>query len=161
MSVQRNISDFKVSKDFFGIEIRLKVLTEKLFNKTIENINEKLFLVMIIFYKNYLTDYHEEIFQIKLSNDLLENVKAEVLRSYTVESKSFLKEENNYHKLAPNLLSEIKELKKTHASSLNEEEKKVFLNKFSIIRLPNLLEERKLIEKQIKNLLKKKYLKTY
>ena len=81
---------------------------------------------MIIFYKNYLTDYHEEIFQIKLSNELLENVKAEVLRSYTTESKFFFEEEKNYKKLAPNLLSEIKELKKTHASSLNEEEKKVF-----------------------------------
>ena len=56
-------------------------------NKIIENINEKLFLVMIIFYKNYLTDYHEEIFQIKLSNETLEVVKTEVLKNYDAESK--------------------------------------------------------------------------
>ncbi len=161
--IVKKIDDVSVSKEYFRFlksqkenfiwnrnKIR-KVVTEKPYlNKTIENINEKLFLVMIIFYKNYLTDYHEEIFQIKLSNDLLENVKAEVLRSYTVESKSFLKEENNYHKLAPNLLSEIKELKKTHASSLNEEEKKVFFKQIlNNLRLPNLLDERKLIEKQM------------
>ena len=48
------------------------------------------------------------------------------------------------------MLSEIKELKKTHASSLNEEEKKVFFKQIlNNLRLPNLLDERTLIEKQM------------
>ena len=48
------------------------------------------------------------------------------------------------------LLNEIKELKKTHAASLNEEEKKVFFRQIlNNLRLPNLLKERKFIEKQI------------
>ena len=62
----------------------------------------------------------------------------------------FLEGENNYKELAPNLLSEVKELKNTHTSSLNEEEKKVFFRQIlNNLRLPNLLEERKLIEKQM------------
>ena len=85
---------------------------------------------MIIFYKNYLIDYHEEIFQIKLSNETLEVVKTEVLKNYDAESKYIHEEENKYKSLTPNLLSEIKELKKTHATSLNEEEKKYFSDKF-------------------------------
>tara|TARA_B100001248_G_C27381280_1_gene457087 strand:+ start:427 stop:2187 length:1761 start_codon:yes stop_codon:yes gene_type:complete len=161
--IVKKIDDAKVSKEYFRFlksqkenfiwnknKIRKGFTERSSLNRTIENINEKLFLVMIIFYKNYLTDYHEEIFQIKLSNELLENVKAEVLKSYTTESKFFFEEEKNYKKLAPNLLSEIKELKKTHASSLNEEEKKVFFKQIlNNLRLPNLLDERTLIEKQM------------
>ena len=105
---------------------------------------------MIIFYKNYLTDYHEEIFQIKLFNRALDVVKTEVLKNYEAESKYIHEEENKYKSLTPNLLSEIKELKKTHTTSLNDEEKKVFFRQIlNNLRLPNLLEERKLIEKQI------------
>ena len=161
--IVKKIDDVKVSKEYFRFlksqkenfiwnknKIRKGLTKKSYLNRTIENINEKLFLVMIIFYKNYLMDYHEEIFQIKLSNELLENVKAEVLRSYTAESKFFLEEENDYKKIAPSLLSEIKELKKTHTSSLNEEEKKVFFKQIlNNLRLPNLLDERKLIEKQM------------
>ena len=77
-------------------------------------------------------------------------VKTEVLKNYDAESKYIHEEENKYKSLTPNLLSEIKELKKTHAASLNEEEKKVFFRQIlNNLRLPNLLEERKLIEKQI------------
>ena len=105
---------------------------------------------MIIFYKNYLTDYHEEIFQIKLSNELLENFKTDVLKNFTTESEFILEEQNNYKKVAPILLSEIKELKQTHAVNLNDEEKKVFFRQIlNNLRLPNLLEERKSIEKQM------------
>ena len=105
---------------------------------------------MIIFYKNYLTDYQEEIFQIKLSNGILEAVKTEVLKNYDAESKYIYEEENKYKSLTANLLIEIKELKKTHVASLNEEEKKVFFRQIlNNLRLPNLLEERKFIEKQI------------
>ena len=105
---------------------------------------------MIIFYKNYLTDYHEEIFQIKLFNRALDVVKTEVLKNYEAESKYIHEEENKYKSLTPNLLSEIKELKKTHATNLNEEEKKVFFRQIlNNLRLPNLIEERKFIEKQI------------
>ena len=105
---------------------------------------------MIIFYKNYLTDYHEEIFQIKLSNGTLEAIKTEVLKNYDAESKYIHEEENKYKSLTPNLLGEIKELKKTHAACLSEEEKKIFFRQIlNNLRLPKLLEERKFIEKQI------------
>ncbi len=105
---------------------------------------------MIIFCKNYLTDYHEEIFQIKLSNEILEVIKTEILKNYDAESKYIDEEENKYKSLTPILLSEIKELKKTHTTSLNEEEIKVFFRQIlNNLRLPNLLEERKIIEKQI------------
>ena len=105
---------------------------------------------MIIFYKNYLTDYYEEIFQIKLSNGILESVKREVLKNYDSESKYIHEEENKFKSLTQNLLSEIKELKKTHAASLNEEDKKVFFRQIlNNLRLPNLIKERKLIEKKI------------
>ena len=105
---------------------------------------------MIIFYKNYLTDYHEEIFQIKLSNGILEVVKTEVLKNYNAEFKYVRGEEYKYKSLTPNLLNEIKELYRTHTISLNEEEKKVFFRQIlNNLRLPNLLEERKFIEKQI------------
>ena len=161
--IVKKIDDVKVSKEYFKFlksqkdnftwnrnKIKTGLKQKSYLNKIIENINEKLFLVMIIFYKDYLTDYHEEIFQIKLSNELLEKAKTEVLKNYTVESKFILEGENNYKELAPNLLSEIKELKNTHTSSLNEEEKKVFFRQIlNNLRLPNLLEERKLIEKQM------------
>ena len=161
--IVKKIDDVKVSKEYFRFlksqkesfiwnRSKIKTASSRKFylNKIIENINEKLFLVMIIFYKNYLADYHEEIFQIKLSNELLDNVKTEVLKDYTLESKKIFEEENNYKKLAPNLLSEIKELKKTHASNLNEHEIKVFFRQIlNNLRLPNLLRERKLIKKQI------------
>ena len=105
---------------------------------------------MIIFYKNYLTDYHEEIFQIKLSNEILEVIKTEILKNYNAESKYIHEEENKYKSLTPNLLSEIKELKKTHTSSLDEEEKKEFFRQIlNNLRLPNLLKERKLIKQKI------------
>ena len=161
--IVKKIDDVRVSKEYFRFlksqkdsftwnrnKIRTGLKQKSYLNNIIENINEKLFLVMIIFYKDYLKDYHEEIFQIKLSNEILENVKTEVLKNFTVESKEVLEEENNYKKLAPNLISEIKELKKTHAKSLNEEEKKVFFRQIlNNLRLPSLLEERKLIEKQM------------
>ena len=77
-------------------------------------------------------------------------VKTEVLKNFDAESKYIHEEENKYNSLTQNLLYEIKELKKTHAASLNEEEKKVFFRQIlNNLRLPNLLEERKLIEKQI------------
>ncbi len=161
--IVKKIDDVKVSKEYFRflksqkesfIWNRNKIKTvstrKHYLNKIIENINEKLFLVMIIFYKKYLEDYYEEIFQIKLSNELLDKLKTEVLKDHALESKKFLEEENNSNKLAPNLLSEIKELKKTHASNLNEHEKKVFFRQIlNNLRLPNLLQERKLIKKQI------------
>ena len=161
--IVKQIDDVKVSREYFRFlksqkesfiwnSNKTKTISTRKSdsNKIIENINEKLFLVMIIFYKNYLTDYHEEIFQIKLSNVILEVVKTEVLKNYDSESKYIHEEENNYKSLTPNLLSEIKELKKTHAASLNEEEKKVFFRQIlNNLRLPNLLEERKFIEKQI------------
>ena len=66
------------------------------------------------------------------------------------QSLNIHEEENKFNSLTQNLLSEIKELKKTHAASLNEEEKKVFFRQIlNNLRLPNLIEERKLIEKQI------------
>ncbi len=161
--IVKKIDDAKVSKEYFRFlksqkesfiwnrnNIRTSLKKKSYLNKIIENINEKLFLVMIIFYKNQLTDYHEEIFQIKLSNEQLENVKTEVLKNFTAESKLVLEEENYNKKLDPNLFIEIKELKKTHATSLNEEEKKVFFRQIlNNLRLPNLLEERRLIEKQM------------
>ncbi len=161
--IVKKIDDAKVSKEYFRFlksqkesfiwnrnNIRTSLKKKSYLNKIIENINEKLFLVMIIFYKNQLTDYHEEIFQIKLLNEQLENVKTEVLKNFTAESKLVLEEENYNKKLDPNLFIEIKELKKTHATSLNEEEKKVFFRQIlNNLRLPNLLEERRLIEKQM------------
>ena len=161
--IVKKIDDVKVSKEYFRFlksqkesftwnrnKIRTGLKKNSYLNKIIENMNEKLFLVMITFHKNYLTDYHEEIFQIKLSNELLEKIKNEVLKNYTVESKFILEGESNYKKLTPNLLSEIKELEKTHVTSLNEEDKKVFFRQIlNNLRLPNLLKERKLIEKQM------------
>ena len=161
--VVKKIDDIKVSKEYFRF---LKSKKESFIwdinktktistrrtnpNKIIENINEKLFLVMIIFYKKYLLDYQEEIFQIKLSNGILEVIKTEVLKNYDAESKYIHEEENKYKSLTPNLLGEIKELKKTHAACLSEEEKKVFFRQIlNNLRLPKLLEERKFIEKQI------------
>ena len=77
-------------------------------------------------------------------------IKTEVLKDYDVESKYIYEEENKCKSLTSSLLSELKELKKTHAASLNEEEKKVFFKQIlNNLRLPNLLEERKIIEKQI------------
>ena len=161
--IVKKIDDVKVAKEYFRFlksqkesfiwnSNRIKTISIRKpnSNEIIENINEKLFLVMIIFYKNYLTDYHEEIFQIKLSNEILEVIKTEILKNYDSESKYIDEEENKYKNLTPILLSEIKELKKTHAASLNEEEKKVFFRQIlNNLRLPNLLEERKIIEKQI------------
>ena len=77
-------------------------------------------------------------------------VKTEVLKNYNADSKYIHEEEKKYKSLAPNLLIEINELKKTHTSSLNEEEKKVLFRQIlNNLRLPSLLEERKFIEKQI------------
>ena len=161
--IVKKIDDLKVSKEYFRFlksekdnfiwhknKIKTHLKQKSFLNKIIENINEKLFLVMIIFYKNYLTDYYEEIFQVKLCDEILEELKIEVLKKYSEQSKYVQDEENTYKSLSPNLLSEIKELKKTHVMNLNKEEKKVFFRQIlNNLRLPNLLEERKLIEKQI------------
>ena len=161
--IVKKIDDLKVSKEYFRFlksekdnfiwnknKIKTHLKQKSFLNKIIENINEKLFLVMIIFYKNYLTDYYEEIFQVKLCDEILQELKIEVLKKYSEQSKYVQDEENTYKSLSPNLLSEIKELKKTHVMNLNKEEKKVFFRQIlNNLRLPNLLEERKLIEKQI------------
>ena len=82
-----------------------------------------------------------------IQSGMASNVLLVTAESY---SKYIHEEENKYKSLTSNLLSEIKELKKTHAASLNEEEKKVFFRQIlNNLRLPNLLEERKFIEKQI------------
>ena len=77
-------------------------------------------------------------------------MKAEVLKNYAAESKYVQGEENKYKSLSPDLLIEIKALKKTHVINLNNEEKIIFFRQIlNNLRLPNLLRERKLIEKQI------------
>ena len=161
--IVKKIDDVNVSKEYFRFlksqkesflwnrnRIKTGLMGRSFLNKIIENSNEKLFLVMIMFYREYLIDYHEEIYQVKLCDKTLEEVKIDVLKNNVLESNYIYEEENMRKSLPSNLLSEIKELKKTHVVSLNKEEKKVFFRQIlNNLKLPNLLEERELIGKQI------------
>ncbi len=118
--------------------------------KIIENINEKLFLYMLITEKKFFLEFQEEIFETHLLDADLEIEKKRVLKNFTDPNIKELLTIKEYQNLNPTLYEEINELRKTHLIILTEEEKKsVFKQILNNLRLPILLNERKLIQKEI------------
>ena len=116
----------------------------------IENINEKIFLKIIISEKDYVSEFQEEIFQVKLLDNSLEKIKNKILKNSSDQeiinswNINDLKDEN------PKLFDEINELERIHTKGLKEEEKKLFFKQIlNNLRLPFLVDERKIIQKKI------------
>ncbi len=116
----------------------------------IENINEKIFLQMIISDKEYVAEFQEEIFQVKLFENTLENIKNQILENFSDQQSSKTLNISDIKVLYPKLFSEINELEKIHIKGLKEEEKKIFFKQIlNNLRLPYLVDERKIIQKEI------------
>ena len=116
----------------------------------IENINEKVFLLMIILNEKFLTEFEEEVFQVSLTNQVLEKIKKKVLEDFSNQVKINKKNIEYYKNIYPKLFEEITELKKTHIMGLSDEEKRIFFKQIlNNLRLPYLMNERVSIQKEI------------
>ncbi len=135
-------------------------------DKIITNINEKIFILMIISDERYLIEFGEEIFRIKLCDENFEKEKRKILEKYSNLKDKKLFQSEIYSDLDPNLHNELNELKKTHITDLNEEERYLFFKQIlNNLRLPILIDERKLIKKEMleaeKSLISESLLKKY
>ena len=123
---------------------------EKKVESVFENLNEKIFILMILLNNNYLSEFSEEIFDVKLSDEILKNEMKEILRAYTEKKNSFMLLVDSYKEKNPVFYFEMQELQKTHLDNLTIGEKnKLFRHILNNLRLPVLLDERKSIQKEI------------
>ena len=105
---------------------------------------------MILLNNNYLSEFNEEIFEVKLSDESLKNEMKEILRDYTEKKNSFVLIVDSYKEKNPVFYHEMQELQKTHLDNLTIPEKnKLFRQILNNLRLPVLLDERKSIQKEI------------
>ena len=105
---------------------------------------------MILLNNNYLSEFSEEIFDVKLSDEILKNEMKEILRAYTEKKNSFMLLVDSYKEKNPVFYFEMQELQKTHLDNLTIGEKnKLFRQILNNLRLPVLLDERKSIQKEI------------
>ncbi len=143
----------KSKKDNFIWE-KNRIKTSKS-NKTgvevfIENINEKIFLLMIISEKDYVSEFQEEIFQVKLLDNTLEKLKNKILKNLSDQQLINSLCVNDFKETNPKLFDEINALERIHIKGLKEGEKKLFFKQIlNNLRLPFLVDERKIIQKEI------------
>ena len=105
---------------------------------------------MILLNNNCLSEFSEEIFDVKLSDEILKNEMKEILRAYTEKKNSFMLLVDSYKEKNPVFYFEMQELQKTHLDNLTIGEKnKLFRQILNNLRLPVLLDERKSIQKEI------------
>ena len=118
--------------------------------KVIDNLNEKIFIMILIYDRKILLKSFEEISNIKLNNKELESKRLKIIQTFS-ESNFQLEEPNSFEVLFEEDFNlEINELKITHLDNINDEERELFFkNIINNIRLPLLLEEREIIKKEI------------
>jgi len=98
----------------------------------------------------FLNEFQEEIYQVRLSNSFLDTLKNKMLEDFSNQKPLELDNIYEYKELSPKLIKEINELEKVHLSRLNKEEKKIFFKQIlNNLRLPFLMEERKSVQKEI------------
>ena len=162
-SIVKKIDDPKVSKEYYRYlrsrkdnfiwnknKIKASLPKKSNIELIIENINEKVFLLMIILNEKFLTEFEEEVFQVSLTNQVLEKIKKKVLEDFSNQVKINKKNIEYYKNIYPKLFEEITELKKTHIMGLSDEEKRIFFKQIlNNLRLPYLMNERVSIQKEI------------
>lgn len=162
-NIIKSIDDSKVSSEYFRFLKAKKdgfiwninknqsiSYKEKKVESVFENLNEKIFILMILLNNNYLSEFNEEIFEVKLSDESLKNEMKEILRDYTEKKNSFVLIVDSYKEKNPVFYHEMQELQKTHLDNLTIPEKnKLFRQILNNLRLPVLLDERKSIQKEI------------
>ncbi len=135
-------------------------------DKIMDNINEKIFILMISSEEKFLNQFQEEIYEVKLSDSRLEEKKKKILDIFFNKKFQDTDLTNIIKELDSNFYSEINELKETHLRGLNTKEKDLFFKQIlNNLRLPFLIEERFEIKKKIlecgKNLISDNLLKRY
>ena len=84
-----NILDSESEKWFiWNINKNQSISYKEKVESVLENLNEKIFILMILLNNNYLSEFSEEI-DVKLSDENLKNEMKEILRAYT-EKNSFM-----------------------------------------------------------------------
>ena len=112
--------------------------------KASENLNEKIFVVFLLFEARILKDFIEEITQIKLQNQQLEIIKKKILEISSQNQYSFdLEYLSDLNENSEPFFKEIDQLKKTHLKDLGNEEKvRIFKKILNNLKLPELIKER-------------------
>ena len=87
---------------------------------------------MIISEKDYVSEFQEEIFQVKLLDNTLEELKNKILKNLSDKQLIYSWFVNDFKDTNPKLFNEINELERIHIKGLKEGEK-LFLNKFLTI----------------------------
>ena len=105
---------------------------------------------MIISEKDYVSEFQEEIFQVKLQDNTLEELKNKILKNLSDQQLINSWFVNDFKDTNPKLFDEINELERIHIKGLKEGEKKLFFKQIlNNLRLPILVDERKIIQKEI------------
>ena len=105
---------------------------------------------MIISEKDYVSEFQEEIFQVKLLDNSLEKIKNKILKNLSDHQIINSLDLNEFKATNPKLFDEINELERIHIKGLKEGEKKLFFKQIlNNLRLPFLVDERKTIQKEI------------
>ena len=158
-----NIEDSRVSKEYFKFlnskkdnfiwnRNKQKSYTTRkpITEKVIDNINEKIFILMILIDHNYFYEYQEEIFKIKLSDKNLESEKSRILESFSNENLKTQESIEKYKDNNPSFYFEMNELRKIHLSGLDKDQRNLLFKQImNNLRLPLLIEERKVIQKKL------------
>ena len=174
-----NIEDSRVSKEYFKF-LNLKkdnfiwnrnkhksyTSRKPIAEKVVDNINEKIFILMILIDHNYFYEYQEEIFKIKLSDKNLESEKSRILESFSNENLKTQESIEKYKDNNPRFYFEMNELRKIHLSGLDKDQRNLLFKQImNNLRLPLLIEERKVIQKEIigakENVISETLLKRY
>lgn len=175
----KKIENSKVSSEYFKflkskkdnfiwqknkIKVR-KSEKENLF-ATQDNINEKIFLAMIISDKKYLDEFDEEIFKVKLLDKQLETEKEKILLNYSDDVSNEIQKNGTINQLNENMIQELNEIRNTHIYGLSNDEKlQLFKQILNNLKLPFLIDERKSIQKEIMDtkdeIISEKLLKKY
>ena len=105
---------------------------------------------MILLNNQYLNEFHEEIFDVKLVDSNLSEEMQKILKAFNENPNSELLDIEKFKTSNLRFYQEILELKKTHLDSLVENEKKIFFKQIlNNLRLPVLINERELIQNEI------------
>ena len=118
--------------------------------KVFEDINEKLMLTFIFFEKEIIDLFVEEISKLKLTKNIYEKIKNQILQEYSStheEFKNFKEKFKEYNKL---LVDEFLSLKELHLKNLDMDSKsKLFKQIINNLKLPELDKEKEEIKNKI------------
>jgi len=162
-NLTHRIDDRKISKEYYKFlsskkdqfiwnKNRINVNRKTTFqaDKITENLNEKIFVLLILMEESFLAEFQEEISSVKLSDNNLNIEKEKIIEFFSEGNyKKSISMDNLKNTNMP-LYSEINDLKRTHINNLGNEEKKLFFKQIlNNLRLPILIDERKLVKKEI------------